>query len=90
MHSSPPASFLAAHQRMSRQPKQQLSEAERRVAIGKADLAGSCQVGATKHCGGKSSGNCWCDASCDKFGDCCADKKSVCDQPAGAGMQYPR
>ncbi len=44
----------------------------------KADgpLEGSC----VESCGEQSStGNCWCDEACKRFGDCCADKASVCD-----------
>lgn len=29
-------------------------------------------------CGGQSAGGCWCDAACANYGDCCADKVSVC------------
>jgi Somatomedin B domain len=36
--------------------------------------AGSCQG----VCGKRSTGGCWCDAQCAVFGDCCADKESVC------------
>jgi hypothetical protein len=38
-----------------------------------ASQSGSC-VG---HCGGSSDG-CWCDSSCQGYGDCCPDKVSVC------------
>ena len=43
---------------------------------GKADEAGSCLGG----CGGiANNGACWCDDECASFGDCCADKASICD-----------
>lgn len=29
-------------------------------------------------CGGQSASGCWCDAACASYGDCCADKVSVC------------
>jgi len=52
-------------------------ELERRAGLGKADDAGSCQDA----CGGQSDhGACWCDDLCAKYGDCCADKKALCDQ----------
>ena len=53
---------------------------ERRTPIGKADLAGSCKDNAgTTYCGGKTKeGNCWCDAGCQNYGDCCSDVKTVC------------
>lgn len=60
-----------------------------RGPIGKADMWGSCaaasqqqqaQGGASDHCGGQSTGNCWCDEQCADFGDCCADKVDVCGQ----------
>ncbi|MCA9618261.1 MAG: hypothetical protein KC731_04550, partial [Myxococcales bacterium] len=44
----------------------------RRQKIGKADLWGSCEANGQSLCGGKSAGNCWCDAACEGFGDCCA------------------
>jgi hypothetical protein len=48
-----------------------------RRPIGKADLVGSCSA---DECGGASvEGNCWCDDECLTFGDCCADKATVCD-----------
>src|SRR5690606_39223406 len=46
------------------------SDAER-GPIGKADLIGSC---ADTSCDGAApSGNCYCDAECATFGDCCSD-----------------
>ncbi len=30
------------------------------------------------NCGSQASGGCWCDSQCASFGDCCADKVSVC------------
>src|SRR5262245_59734512 len=49
-----------------------------RVAIGKADSSGSCQTSHGNRCGKKSSGNCWRDEQCLKYGDCCSDAESVC------------
>jgi hypothetical protein len=50
-----------------------------RGPLGKADQVGSC---AQTDCDGAApDGNCWCDADCAEFGDCCADKVEVCDQP---------
>jgi len=52
---------------------------ERRQKIGKADLVGSCHDGEDLFCGTKSgAGNCWCDAACVGFGDCCADYQPTC------------
>ena len=52
---------------------------ERRTAIGKADsLSGKCIDQGKSYCGGKSKGNCWCDAACSKFGDCCSDAQASC------------
>jgi len=48
-----------------------------RTPIGKADATGSCG-GDSDHCGGKSDGNCWCDADCSAYGDCCSDVEEVC------------
>lgn len=48
------------------------------VGPGPVDDPNSC-VG---HCGG-SAGNCWCDDQCAGYGDCCADKASVCDGGGG-------
>lgn len=39
---------------------------------------GSC----VNSCGGQSPDGCWCDSACAQYGDCCADKASVCDAPA--------
>ncbi|MCU0693448.1 MAG: hypothetical protein MUF54_18815 [Polyangiaceae bacterium] len=49
-----------------------------RTPIGKGDAIGSCQG----RCGGKSSGNCWCDDKCADYRDCCSDV-SVCHSDAG-------
>jgi hypothetical protein len=51
---------------------------EDRGPIGKADLVGSCLEIDIMYCGGKSSGNCWCDDLCTDFGDCCDDYESAC------------
>jgi hypothetical protein len=54
-------------------------EPVRRQKIGKADLVGSCQGQTETYCGTKTgSGNCWCDAACTGFGDCCADYETTC------------
>ncbi len=63
----------------SSSPGDTASKDARRVAIGKADLLGSCQSGGQPICGGKAPhGNCHCDAACVSFGDCCADAAGVC------------
>ena len=49
-----------------------------RVPLGKADGTGSCKVGSTSYCGGKSKGTCWCDDKCAQYGDCCSDLNAVC------------
>lgn len=51
-----------------------------RHPLGKADSVGSC---ITSDCDGQApgGGNCWCDAACTEFGDCCPDKVEVCDAP---------
>ncbi len=33
------------------------------------------------YCGKKAPGGCWCDNYCEQYGDCCADIKTVCDEP---------
>jgi endonuclease/exonuclease/phosphatase family metal-dependent hydrolase len=49
-----------------------------RGGIGKADLYGSC---AGSDCDGKAAGgNCWCDAECAAYGDCCDDAAGLCDR----------
>ncbi len=30
------------------------------------------------NCGKKAPGGCWCDSSCQSYGDCCSDKQQVC------------
>lgn len=58
------------------------SALEDRGPIGKADLYGSCMEIDIKYCGGKSSGNCWCDELCSYYGDCCEDYEDECvDEP---------
>lgn len=54
-----------------------------RVPIGKGDSTLSC----VNTCGKQAASGCWCDESCSKYGDCCADKKQACDQaqPSCAG-----
>jgi hypothetical protein len=49
-----------------------------RGPIGKADLYGQCMEIDIKYCGGKSSGNCWCDELCESYGDCCSDYQAEC------------
>jgi len=49
-----------------------------RGPIGKADSFGSCASDTGDACGGQSDGNCWCDASCVEFGDCCDDRALIC------------
>ena len=64
-------------------PDEGVSQSERRdLHLGKGPPPGSCQAqwGSKKYCGGKSkNGSCWCDAACVTYGDCCADKKAVCE-----------
>jgi hypothetical protein len=48
-----------------------------RGPIGKADAVGSC---AGTECDGQApDGNCFCDAECAEFGDCCGDFVEVCE-----------
>lgn len=56
----------------------EISEEEvERGTNGKAEAPGSCQPA---DCGGQGSvGQCWCDDACEGFGDCCSDKRQVCD-----------
>ena len=49
-----------------------------RGPIGKADLYGQCMEIDMKFCGGKSSGNCYCDDLCESYGDCCSDYQDEC------------
>jgi hypothetical protein len=50
-----------------------------RGPLGKADSVGSC---AASDCEGQAvDGNCWCDADCAEYGDCCADRVEVCEAP---------
>jgi hypothetical protein len=49
-----------------------------RGSLGKADLVGSCEHKNKDLCGGKGTGNCWCDEACVDFGDCCSDADDVC------------
>jgi eight-cysteine-cluster-containing protein len=50
-----------------------------RGGLGKADLVGSCQHPVHDLCGGRGTGNCWCDDLCVDYGDCCSDAELVCD-----------
>jgi hypothetical protein len=55
-----------------------------RAPFGKADHRqdGSCLAdGDLDACGGPSKDGCWCDDECVSYGDCCADKSEVCDDP---------
>jgi len=36
--------------------------------------AGACEG----YCGGQSPEGCWCDSTCETYGDCCADKPATC------------
>jgi hypothetical protein len=55
------------------------SSAERGTPIqrgqGKADGTNSC----AGYCGGMAPAGCYCDDTCDDWGDCCPDKAEVCD-----------
>jgi Proprotein convertase P-domain/Somatomedin B domain len=57
------------------------AEADRGLAqprsLGKADGASSCKG----YCGKQAPAGCWCDSQCVTFGDCCKDKKPICDAP---------
>ena len=48
----------------------------RERGLGKADDG---LVSCKGSCGGEAPGGCHCDASCFLYGDCCFDKKAVCD-----------
>src|SRR3989339_61206 len=49
----------------------------------KTDASKSC-VG---QCGAKAPGGCWCDAECERFGDCCPDKLERCgNSPLDGGI----
>lgn len=51
-----------------------------RGSLGKADVVGSCELpDGTDACGGKGTGNCWCDDACVDFGDCCSNAGQVCE-----------
>jgi hypothetical protein len=50
-------------------------------------LTGSCEGS----CGEASAtGDCWCDAACAQYGDCCADKAAVCDAGSGGAPDAPK
>lgn len=57
----------------------QVTQDETRTRLGKADALGSCEVDGKSYCGGKSDQECWCDAKCAEYGDCCADVQDSCD-----------
>jgi hypothetical protein len=44
------------------------------VSTGKADQNASC----LDHCGDVTPSGCWCDGSCEKYGDCCPDVIQQC------------
>lgn len=44
--------------------------------LGKADGSSSC----LDICGDQAAAGCWCDDTCELYGDCCGDKKQTCDQ----------
>ncbi|MEM6990838.1 MAG: hypothetical protein AAF721_10080 [Myxococcota bacterium] len=51
-----------------------------RGPLGKADAVGTCELpNGVDFCGGKGTGNCWCDDACVDFGDCCSDAGEVCE-----------
>lgn len=50
-----------------------------RGPIGKAERGGSCADGEHNFCGEQSDDGCYCDAECEGYGDCCADKVEVCE-----------
>jgi len=46
---------------------------------GNTIVGGTCLVGTCSGaCGGPSDGNCFCDAACSGFGDCCSDYEETC------------
>jgi hypothetical protein len=58
-----------------------------RGPLGKADVIGTC--GET--CEGPSPlGNCWCDADCLAYGDCCEDQLMFCPAPAEQACGGPQ
>ena len=61
---------------------------EERGPLGKADSTGSCEDQGQSYCGGKSKGSCWCDATCAKYGDCCADVESACNLASGPAITF--
>ncbi len=62
---------------------------EDRGPIGKADLYGQCMEIDIRYCGGKSSGNCWCDDACATYGDCCSDYQDECTDDDGGDTCDP-
>ncbi len=42
------------------------------------------------YCGKKAPGGCWCDNLCEQYGDCCSDKKQVCDNPQPTPTPTPQ
>jgi hypothetical protein len=66
------------------QPADRSENLERGPTGGKADSAGTCNG----YCGKKSAGSCWCDEQCTSYGDCCADKKAVCDNKKPSCQGY--
>ncbi len=51
-------------------------------SAGKADDGATC----AGSCGDQSAAGCWCDDQCESYGDCCPDKRMVCD---GGGDEPP-
>jgi hypothetical protein len=51
-----------------------------RGSLAKADAAGSCRDATGRAlCGGPGTGNCYCDAACAEYGDCCSNLADVCE-----------
>ena len=58
-----------------------------RGPLGKADVVGTCG----EVCEGPAPvGNCWCDADCLAFGDCCEDRVDSCPAPADSVCGGPQ
>jgi hypothetical protein len=61
---------------------------------GKADgaqqLSGTCSSPTgSDACGGEGHGGCWCDEACAEYGDCCPDKRAICDDEEPAPPAPP-
>jgi hypothetical protein len=82
------ATALACSSEDASDPQGQDTPTPERGPIGKADSYGSCAAASGDHCNGQSDGNCWCDASCLEYGDCCEDRDAVCGEPCTAQFTW--